>query len=443
MKRLMSITVTLLFVFALVFAAQVAETQAQPHMGDDNHHMPWPWNPPDPGDPGHHGPWNPGPWNPSPWNPGPWNPGPWNPGTENDLLSTFMTTPPTLDGQVDTVWSITPTTVVNVRVPFYPFFWYGYFGNSYQVTMRSLYTDSDVYFLFEWTGDNEESLERQAWYHNETEGKWMQKPKKEPDAYSNPAYEDKFAVIWDIDNSIGFERTMFGGCALMCHGEYMATNAEGERGDTWHWKRDRTGPTHQVDDKWIGFSDEDGRESDEGTGAYSDNKQTLVTPDDESVDVPLYWIPGQTNYHWILKTEIDDGTAKQIVDIDEDNNLIDEDGNILEAEDFTLANNSNLNSSMLIPSIQDVKPATGSRGDVEAWEDYDESTNTWRLEIKRKLITGNEDDIQFNDLNAEYWFSIGVFDAAAIAHAIPGGMMGMMGMMGMGGTGYKFVFLQE
>jgi hypothetical protein len=43
MKRLMSITITLLFVFALVFAAQVAETQAQPHM-DDDHMADSPWD---------------------------------------------------------------------------------------------------------------------------------------------------------------------------------------------------------------------------------------------------------------------------------------------------------------------------------------------------------------------------------------------------------------
>jgi len=35
MKRLMSVTITLLFVFTLVFLAQVAGTQAQMHMDDD------------------------------------------------------------------------------------------------------------------------------------------------------------------------------------------------------------------------------------------------------------------------------------------------------------------------------------------------------------------------------------------------------------------------
>jgi len=44
MKRLMSITITLLFVFALVFTLQVAETQAQSHMGDDDHMADSPWD---------------------------------------------------------------------------------------------------------------------------------------------------------------------------------------------------------------------------------------------------------------------------------------------------------------------------------------------------------------------------------------------------------------
>ena len=49
----------------------------------------------------------------------------------------------------------------------------------------------------------------------------------------------------------------------------------------------------------------------------------------------------------------------------------------------------------------------------------------WTLELKRSLVNGNTDnDIQFDDLDKEYYFSVAVFDAAAIAHEIPGGMAG-------------------
>lgn len=81
-----------------------------------------------------------------------------------------------------------------------------------------------------------------------------------------------------------------------------------------------------------------------------------------------------------------------------------------------------LTSSILLPSVY-VSAFEGDRGDVAAYHNY--SGGKWNLELKRKLVTGNTGtDIQFNDLDDYYYFSIAVFDGAAIAHAIPGGMIG-------------------
>jgi archaellum component FlaG (FlaF/FlaG flagellin family) len=44
MKQLMSIAISLLFVFNLLIAAEVAETQAQSHMDDDDHMNDYPWD---------------------------------------------------------------------------------------------------------------------------------------------------------------------------------------------------------------------------------------------------------------------------------------------------------------------------------------------------------------------------------------------------------------
>ena len=52
MQRLMSITITLLFVFTLVFVSQVAETQAQMHM-DDDYMADYPWDDDHMNDDGH------------------------------------------------------------------------------------------------------------------------------------------------------------------------------------------------------------------------------------------------------------------------------------------------------------------------------------------------------------------------------------------------------
>jgi len=322
-------------------------------------------------------------------------------------------TAPRLDGLVDKVWDDAPKFTIDVVVPEYPVFEASYYKNAYEVTVQSLHTDDDIYFLYQWTGDDELSDARQSWYYNETEGKWMQKPKKEADEYYPATYEDKLAVIWNINDSVeGFNED---GGSVLCHGEKKATNAEGETADIWHWKSDRTGPVHQIDDKWLAFSDGDGRTGDEGTGAYSSNSQDLTDASGATVKVPLYWVPGATDYHWIMA---DDANARQIVEIDAEGNLVDEDGTILAKELF------DGDSAVQIPSLYGIKPATGSRGDVTAYHNYNASSHTWTLEVQRALDTGNADDVDFSDPEKEYYFSVAVFDGAAIAHAVPGGMSG-------------------
>lgn len=332
---------------------------------------------------------------------------------EGALGSMSTKTVPKLDGMVDDVWDDAPALEVDVYVPQYPSFDSSYYKDAYEVSMKSLHTESDIYFLYQWTGDKEESQARQSWYYNADEGKWMQKPKYNNDGYYGPEYEDKFAVIWEIGDSInGFAEN---GCAILCHGEKKATNAEGETADIWHWKSDRTGPVNQIDDKWLGYSDGNGRNGDEGTGAYSSNSQDLTDAAGNTVIAPVYWVPDASDYHWIMDG---DKNARKIVSIDADGNLVDEDGTVLVKEKF------NGESDIQIPSIYDIKPGIGGRGDVAEYHNYDDATGKWTLEVKRALDTGDEHDVNFSDPEREYYFSIAVFDAAAIAHAIPGGMSG-------------------
>lgn len=325
---------------------------------------------------------------------------------DDSLVSINTKSTPVMDGKVDKIWQKTPALEIDVVVPDYPHFDEVYRGNKYHVKVKSIYTMDDIYFLYEWTGDNTLSLARETWYFNSTESRWMQKPKKKSDQYSPPVYEDKFAVIWEIGNTMPeFKKA---GCAILCHGEYKHSPFEGQLGDTWHWKLDRTGPVNQVDDKWVTYSDGNGRKSDDGSGAYKSNSQELTTANGQSVKVPLYWIPGRSDYHWIMA---DDSNARKIVKIDANMDLVDEEGTIIGRDTF-------------IPSLYNIKPATGSRGDVAAYHYYDESSKTWYLEIKRARNTGNKDDVDFTDKKSAYYFSIAVFDGAAIAHATPNGMAG-------------------
>jgi len=337
---------------------------------------------------------------------------------EGAVVSQKVTTAPTENATVDGLWASVDGITMNTTVAVYDFnidghdiWWDDYEGMDIDVTMKSVYTDNDIYFLFTWN-DAQDSKTRQAWYYNQDGGKWLQMGKKYPDEFGNPpAYEDKFTMFWDMSLD-GFDQT---GCAVLCHGPNMASNGDGQLADIWHWKRDRTAPVHQIDDKWLN-NDQNGRHGDAGTGAYSSNTHDLVTSAGPTVKAPMYWIPGRTDYHWIMQTEIDNNTARLIVDLNADGNWVDEDGTILDKADFGFTSNK------VIPSLMGIKPGTGSRGDVSAWHNW--ADGTWTLKVKRARDTGAADDVQFTIPGEPYWFSIGVMNAAAIAHATPNGYTG-------------------
>lgn len=338
--------------------------------------------------------------------------------SRNYAYTFTVSSPPTADATIDALWDEIDPYTIETEVPSYNFpvdghdiWWDEYEGTGTSLTMKSVYTEEDIYFLFQWD-DTEDSKTRMAWYYNQSGGKWLQMGKKYPDEFGNsPAYEDKFTMFWNISISDFPEN----GCQPLCHGANMATNNPGDMADIWHWKRDRNGPVNQVDDKWLD-DETNGRHGDGGTSSYSSNTQTLITTAGDTLDAPEYWIPGRTDYHWILQSEIDDGTARKIVDLNADGNFVDEDGTVLEKSEFGYSSNK------VIPSLKGIQPATGSRGDVSAWHKWE--NGKWTLKIKRARDTGNDDDLQFTTPGDEYWFSVGIMDAAAIAHALPDGFSG-------------------
>lgn len=336
----------------------------------------------------------------------------------NSVLAKQVTTPPEDDSTLDPLWANARATAIPVEVASYNYtlnghdiWWNEYEGNKTDVTMKCVYTDTHIYFLFEWD-DADDSRLREAWYYHPTGGKWLQMGKQYPDEFGNPpAYEDKFTIFWNISIAEFGEH----GCHALCHGSNMSTGRPGETADTWHWKRDRNGPVFELDDQYLDNA-LNGRHNDAGTGSYSDNVQSVTTTGAGLKVLPKYWIPGRTDYHWIMQSEIDNGTARKIVDMDASGNLIDQDGTVLDRTQF------GYDSGFVIPSVVGIKPATGSRGDVDAW--YRWESGRWYVKIKRLRDTANADDVQFTKRNTPYQFSIGVMNNASIAHATPGGWDG-------------------
>ncbi len=71
-----------------------------------------------------------------------------------------------------------------------------------------------------------------------------------------------------------------------------------------------------------------------------------------------------------------------------------------------------------------VSPFAGDRGDLSAQAAYKDGM--WTIEISRKLVTGSEFDVQFDDLKKEYLFGVAVFDNAAVRHAYNAGVLKLL-----------------
>lgn len=261
-------------------------------------------------------------------------------------------------------------------------------------TIQAAYVGDTLYMLL--TYQDPTMSVRRSPYQKQADGSWTKvKDPEDKGGDNNLAYEDKFALIWNIDGSIfGFNEKL--GCNANCHaGEpgkaygNKYTTDEGELGDMWHMKYVRTGQLGQVDDQYLDHTrfdpekaKEAGRKSDAKTGGgYTDVK--LVDGKPEFMNKSglaankggTYWIPEAD------KVPFDD--SKFVVG--------DEVASIVTA------------------------PFTGDRGDISLgiqWKD-----GKWIAEISRKLVTGSKTDIQFNDMSKIYGFGIAMFDNAQVRHA--------------------------
>jgi fibronectin type 3 domain-containing protein/preprotein translocase subunit SecG len=324
-------------------------------------------------------------------------------GVGGTITSAIVDTPPTLDGDgSDAVWGEAQAVTIS----------------TIDVELKSVYTDTHIYFLAEWS-DTTENSAKKLWTFDTGANSWDQ-----------DGDEDRLVFSWNIDdNVLNFNAD---GCIVLCHvaiggnasRSAMSTNAENEIMDFWHWKAARSNPVGYADDKWLGndsATDQEWNEDDHDAaeaahhgdskegGHYSDNKQELSFSDDpgNSSKVPIYWEPDATG---------DDAKSITNFDIDSSEVLrVDEvfaNGTLYNAtEDIYLEPDA----STEIPGYTVKRPA-GSRGDIEVTGVY--AGGKWTLEIKRALDTTNSDDIQFDDLSKEYSFSVALFDdSGGISHS--------------------------
>jgi len=266
-------------------------------------------------------------------------------------------------------------------------------GGKSNVALKAVYTSDMLYLLLQY--DDPTQSVRRSPFVKQADGSW--KKLSDPDdkgGDNNLYYEDKFALIWSIDNSIkGFDQY---GCMATCHvGEpgkpygNKYTASAGELGDIWHMKSVRGGYIGQVDNQYVDDTrfDKDkapeaGRKSDPNTGGgYADiklvnGKPELMNKDGKAANKGgLYY---------------------------------------LKSEDKVPFDDSKFVAGDEVASIL-VAKFTGDRGVIDLAMDY--KGGKYTFVIARKLVTSSKFDVQFKDLNAKYPFGFAAFDNAQVRHA--------------------------
>ena len=319
---------------------------------------------------------------------------------------------PVVDGFFDPAWDRIARTRLRVTDGW---------GDADFVTLKAAYDATYLYLLVVWD-DDKASIRRQPWV-KQGDGSWKVLDAKSPTptAGTNWAdyrgavldeensarfnYEDKLAIMWNTYGATtvaGFDQT---GCAVTCHdlgrnngpgttynytnqelGAKKYTNSSSEIADLWHWKLVRNNQHGKADDQYVRYwvrgptgAADGGRASDAGASGYGNNPDAGGRPQyrGPSITVPPYYI--LDNQKVALTT----------------------------AELAALAAGTEI-ANMITSG------PTGARADVDAKGIW--NTGNWVVEFRRKLVTGDVNDVQFDDLARAYAFGVSIFDNAQIEH---------------------------
>jgi hypothetical protein len=399
-----------------------------------------------------------------------------------DLVSIKTSTPPTIDGVIDADWS--KATKLNI-VPTVPDpgngMFTGYSGQQYASSLRSMYDETNVYFLLE-VADATQSTTVAPWYFDpalNVTGKtgWV----KEPTAKTFDANgvltregwgEDKIAMLWNVDYSTPkfITQTCYASCHIFTpYTDYSVTpavtksnanngnhytNAASEKIDMW-WGRlgfmSKDASLNQMDDNyqdWAGGPGVTNLVGGAGNGRHVDgivvsgasttwpftptyttsptqgevsNSQNLkLDGTGASVAVPIWVIPG-TSTNFILISDTASAKAKKVTAVSSAGVLTLSDGSTIDPNsgtDYQRAAGSPTGPTAAKAIPSLIAvPLIGGRADITCSAVY---TGTgWIIEYQRKLKTSDalKQDVDFSSLKDQQ-FGLAIWDKSNYQHGI-------------------------
>jgi len=320
---------------------------------------------------------------------------------KNTLTAVKTTSAPNIDGKADEgFWANAPemsTTLSNAGVT------QGGTGGKFEnggttVTTKAVYNSDNIYMLLKWKDPTE----------TKARGPWIFEGGKLVSKSYNEYYEDKFAIVWNIKDSVKEFNEQ--GCMITCHaatdkdGKAVSkhwTNASGELLDAWHWKEvrqntlngpDKPGLMHDQywDERKFDPNNTDtssaGRRTDPGPKEYEENKNADKTAPKLVFDGPVL-----------------NGNPYVIVE------------GLDKTKPFTADYVKGMKEGDFIPGTIAKQISGSDAADITAKGKYE--NGMWTLEVQRKLKTASDKDIQFDDLTKQYTFAMSAFDNSQIGHA--------------------------
>jgi hypothetical protein len=391
----------------------------------------------------------------------------------NELFSKLTTTAPTIDGNIDALWDDAPKLSITPTVPDPGNgLFAGYSGQSYSVTLRSMYDNQYIYFLAE-VKDNAKNVKGAPWYFDPVTSRWAQEPNaKTFDASGVLTREgfgvDQLAMLWNIDNSTPkfITQTCYASCHLFTpYLDYsvsppvMRANASGnhytngasEKIDMW-WAHPAKGLAFgNMDDNyhdWAGGpgvtnlvgGSGNGRHFDDlvvngasatwpyaptytadATQGSANNRQSLkLDGTGATVTVPMWIIPNSTADFIKVADTLTGGTAVKITAVSSTGVLTYAGGTIDPnvGTDYQRTGNAVTGPTAAkgFPSVI-ISPIKNGRADISLSAVY---TGTgWVYEYKRLLKTGDvlKQDIDFTSLQDQP-FGLAYFNNSNYQHGI-------------------------
>jgi hypothetical protein len=233
-------------------------------------------------------------------------------------------------------------------------------------------------------------------YQKQADGSWKKLgDPNDKGGDDNLYYEDKWAMLWPIDD-VSVKAFAKEGCAMACHegqGKPFGnkyTNLPGQVLDMWHMKGQRTGPWFYVDDQYT-----DDTRYDAKTAPNAGRKGDPGTPGGEYNGIPL--VNGKPQF------------------MNRDGKAANAGGTYyIKRGDEVAFDDSKFKAGDEVSSII-INPLTGDRADIRVANSYANGMHT--SVVGRKLVTGSKFDVQFANLGARYAFGFAAFDNAQVRHA--------------------------